>query len=66
MSDQEFNEGHIPEAMDRLHIILGMIDDLLIDHPGIVKAEVSEKVQKASYILSAVYQKVGNYEVDKS
>ena len=66
MSDQEFNEGHIPEAMDRLHIILGMIDDYLIDQPGIVKTGVSEDIDKASDILSAAYQKVGNYEVDKS
>ena len=63
---QEFNEGHISEAMDRLHIILGMIDDLLIDHPAIVKVDVSEDVGKASDILSAAYQKVGNYLEDEA
>ena len=35
MNDQEFNEGHIQEALDRTNIVVGLIEDILVDHPGI-------------------------------
>ena len=59
MSDKEFNEGHIVEGVDRIHTIIVMIEELLIDHPAIVKAGVSHDILEAQEILTTAYQKVG-------
>lgn len=58
-SVQEFNEGHVMEGCDRLHIITSMIDDHLSEHPAIVKAGAQDEINEVMTILSDVYQKVG-------
>ena len=64
MDKQEFNEGHIAEALDRVNIIIGMIDDLLVDHPGIVKTGQGDHVGQAAESLMEAYQNIGGYGVE--
>ena len=54
----EYNEGHIIEGLDRLHVITEMIDSILIDHPAIVKAECVDKISQAQKLLYDSYQGV--------
>ena len=58
----EFNEGHIIEGLDRLHVINEMIDSFLIDHPAIVKAECGDKIAQAQELLYDSYQDVAGLE----
>lgn len=64
MSDtpQEFNEGHIIEGLDRLHVITTMLHEFLTDHPAIIKAGVQGDVHQAAGILLVAYQKVGELD----
>jgi hypothetical protein len=55
----EFNEGHIVEGCDRLHVIQSNIDQFLVDHPAIVRAGCNDKIKKALELLSEAYQEVG-------
>ena len=59
---QEFNDGHIIEALNRLNTITMMIHKLLIDHPAILKADVQKDAHQAAGILLRAYQKVGELE----
>ncbi len=59
---QEFNQGHVIEGLDRLHIITTMLHEFLTDHPAIIKAGVQGDVHQAAAILLAAYQKVGELE----
>lgn len=66
MSDQEFNEGHISEAMDRVNIIIVMINELLDNHPAILKTNLQNDIDMAANRLCEVYQKLGSYEVERA
>lgn len=61
-NEQEFNEGHIIEGLDRLHVVTTMLHEFLADHPGIIKAGVQNDVHLAADILLAAYQKVGELD----
>lgn len=58
----EWNDGYIVEGCDRTHNLLANIEDLLLDHPSVVKADVSDKVTKVIQLLGEVYQAVGSIE----
>lgn len=54
-----FNEGHITEGCDRCHTINIMLDELLTDHPAVVKAGQNLEIQRIMQRVAAVYQKIG-------
>lgn len=64
MDKQEFNEGHIAEALDRVNIILCMVGDLLTDHPGIEKTGQVDRIEQVSESLMDAYQAIGGYGVE--
>ena len=64
MDKQEFNEGHIAEALDRVNIILCMVGDLLTDHPGIEKTGQVDRIEQISGSLMDAYQAIGGYGVE--
>lgn len=58
----EYNEGHLIEGFDRTHIIQTMIDDFLVDHPSIVRAELNDKAKQASQLIFEIYQGLATLE----
>ena len=55
------NGSHYHEVLDRLHIILSMCDDYLLQHPVCkVDKEITREVENAVNSLSVAYQMVGN------
>ncbi len=59
---QEFNEGHIIEGLDRLHVITTMLHEFLADHPAILKAGLQGDVHQAAGILLLAYDKVAKLD----
>lgn len=55
----DFNEGHIVEGLDRCHIIMSMIEDHLVEHPAVLKANVNTKILKAQALIMDAYQYIG-------
>lgn len=54
----------VHEALDRLHVVLCMIDDHLLGHPFIEsRQDIREKIAYASKSLSDAYQLVGSVEM---
>ena len=53
---QEFNEGHVAEAIDRCHVIMTMIGELLEEHPAILKAGRQGDVDHATDSIMNIYQ----------
>jgi hypothetical protein len=56
---ENLNDGHYPEAMDRLHMLQRQLHSALWNHEAL-SAEESEKVQQADVLLMEVYQSVGH------
>ena len=55
MSDKNdgINLGHFHEIIDRVHIICSMIDEFLIDHPGMTE-EMNARCEGAQILLGGV------------
>ena len=62
MSEQEFNNGHIIEGLDRVNTIQTMIEELLKDHPAIKKADCGNAVDEVQSALYDIYKTVGCLE----
>lgn len=56
---ENLNDGHYPEAMDRLHMLQEQLHSALWNH-GALSEQESEKIQQASELLMEVYQSVGH------
>jgi len=50
---ENLNSGHFHEIIDRSHIICSMIDDFLIEHPGMT-IEMNKKCEFAQQLLCEV------------
>ena len=60
MKKNKLNDAHYLEAMDRLHVIVDMMDRHLMDHPVIHRNKELEKLINFSIInLLECYQRVG-------
>jgi hypothetical protein len=57
----ELDDLHYHEALDRLHIIINIIDDHLIQHP-VFKLSTEERrlIEDAQLLLADAYQRIGN------
>ena len=59
----ELNDGHIVEAVDRIHVAASYLEDFLAGHPLIHSVnEFREDVERATDILADLYQKIAKYE----
>jgi hypothetical protein len=52
---QEVNRGHFHEIMDRCHIVLSMIDDFILEHPGMTET-MNDFAKDAQHQLSTISQ----------
>lgn len=59
---QEFNEGHIIEGCDRLYTATHLINDLIVFHPAVIKADVQKQVEDACSLLFEAYQGVSSLD----
>lgn len=56
----ELNDGHIVEAVDRIHFTSLHIDAALINHPLInAIPELEKEIEDAQVMMLQVYQKIG-------
>lgn len=59
----ELNDGHIVEAVDRIHVAASYLEDFLAEHPLIHSVdEFREEVERATKILGDLYQKIAKYD----
>lgn len=59
----DINDGHILEAVDRLHVACVYIDEVLKHHPLLnAVPEFQSEIDKTISILSDLYQKVSKLE----
>jgi len=59
--ENEINDGHYLELMDRLHIVMSTIDDHILSHPlSNVNKDIQETIDEALSLLFKAYQMVGN------
>lgn len=59
---QPFNDGHIVEGLDRCHTLMTMLDQLLDQHPAIIKAGAQDEVSEALQLIMDAYQKIGELD----
>ena len=59
---QPFNEGHILEGMDRGNTILVMINELLDQHPAVVKVDGDHEIDVAYTAIFNLIQRIGELE----
>ena len=55
----EFNEGHIIEGLDRCHTIMILMDEIIIEHPAVIKAGVNDDLLEAQGLIMKAYQAIG-------
>ena len=56
----KLDEYHYHEITDRIHIVMNMIDNALIQHPVLkLDKEPSKLVEEAQTLLAQAYQMVG-------
>lgn len=59
--ENEINDGHYLELMDRLHIVMSNIDDHILNHPLTeINEDVKSKIDESLTLLFEVYQMIGN------
>lgn len=61
---QEFNEGHITEGLDRCNTIMLLIDELLVEHPAVLRVKSGEDLQTAFNIIMDIYQEIGGLSIE--
>lgn len=58
--NEEIDEYHVHEAMDRCHVLACMLDDHLIQHPYVQQdSDVRKLLCAASDAIGAAYQMIG-------
>ena len=59
--ENEINDGHYLELMDRLHIVMSTIDDHILSHPlSNANKDIQQTIDEALSLLFNAYQMVGN------
>ena len=59
--ENQINDGHYLELMDRLHIVMMNIQDHIVSHPlAENEKDIQIKIEEASHKLWEAYQMVGN------
>ena len=64
--EDKINPGHYHEMMDRLHVIMSMIDDHLLQHPvAKVNRDIKNQIEYALGQLWDAYQIAGKLDFEK-
>lgn len=59
--ENQINDGHYLELMDRLHIVMSNIDDHILNHPLTdINEDVKSKIDESLTLLFEAYQLIGN------
>lgn len=58
----DWNDGYITEGLDRCHTIRMLIEELLVDHPAVLKAGVWTEVSEAASRIEDAYQMIGGLD----
>lgn len=59
----EINDGHIHEALDRIHVSMEYLDTALKGHPLLASvSEFDNEINRAIEILADLYQRVGSFD----
>lgn len=56
---QPLNDGHWAEALDRVHTMQIMLNELLADHPAIIAIEANSLIHQQLKSFNALYQILG-------
>jgi hypothetical protein len=57
----KLDQFHYHEALDRLHVVMSMCDEHLMQHPVIkIESSVKQNVNEAIKLLWQAYQEVGH------
>jgi len=57
----KLDQFHYHEALDRLHVVMSMCDEHLMQHPVIkIESSVKQNVNEAIKLLWHAYQEVGH------
>lgn len=63
MNDEtEFNEGHIVEGLSYCTAVMSLLEELLEDHPAVVKSCCQDEVDKACDAIAEIYRRIGGIE----
>ena len=63
----KLNSGHYHEMMDRLHVLMSILDDHILQHPvAKVDKELNSHLNNALEELWEAYQRVGNIDYERS
>ena len=63
----KINPGHYHEMMDRLHVVMSIIDDHLLQHPvAKVHKNINSLLNHALEELWDAYQLAGNLDFEKN
>jgi hypothetical protein len=62
LAEVDWNEGYVNEGLDRCHTIQVMIEELLVDHPTVLKSKSWDELQRASDLINDVYQQIGELD----
>jgi hypothetical protein len=59
------DEFHYHEALDRSYIVSNQVEDLLLEHPVIIKHKnLRKRVKRAMDLLTETYQLVGSLGIE--
>ena len=58
----DWNDGYITEGLQTCHIIMGLIDEHLSEHPAVIKTNKQDDIQKALDLIMDTYQKIGGLD----
>lgn len=61
--EYKLNDGHILEAMDRLHVACVYLDQILGAHPLLNSvSDFKSEIDRAAEILANLYQQLGHFD----
>jgi hypothetical protein len=67
MQNQEINEGHYAELLDRVFVAASMIEAHCLNHPlSKQDTDISGKISRALAELAEVYQQIGGKIASKT
>ena len=61
--DFEWNDGYITEGLQTCHIIMGLLDEHLQEHPAVIRAGKQSEIEEAIDRVMVVYQSIGRLDV---
>ena len=66
LEEVEWNDGYYLEGLDRCHTIIIMLDELLVNHPSVLKTKTSINLENIFDELHYVYNKISMLDFEES